>query len=234
MKIIRYILFFFLVIYTLQKGKIVEGIERSCCGVLSSDLIVLTCSDLEVPPAIKRCFPLSKDTFECDECDDICKYKEENVIKKGECIPTSEGGYCKVGDDHRIFKGGEELEPLNSSDEEVGDKINDDPRAMSDYREENAYKCSLFDSRKTSSDDEEDDSDFDEFEQEFGSDTEVDEGGSPLSFVSEGWFDFISFENIIKLMALLVIIGLVAVIILKGNLGYRLKMLRMKSFKDLF
>ena len=63
---------------------------------------------------------------------------------------------------------------------------------------------------------------------------EVDEGGSPLSFLSEGWFDFISFENIIKLMALLVIIGLVAVIILKGNLVYRLKMLRMKSFKDLF
>ena len=229
----QYILFFFLVIYTLQKRQIVEGIERSCCGVLSTELIDLTCSDLEVPPAIKRCFPPSKDSFECDECDDICKYTEEDVIKKGECVPTSEGGYCKVGDEKKIFKNNEELESISSS-EKVGNKINDDPRAMTDYREENAYKCSLFDVRKPSSDNDEDDSDFDEFEQEFGSDTEVDEGGSALSFVSEGWFDFISFENIVKLIALLVIIGLVAVIILKGDLGFRFKMLRMKSFKDLF
>jgi len=227
MEMFQYILFFVLILYTLQKKTIVEGIERNCCGILSTELIDLTCSELEVPSAIKRCFPPSKNSFDCDKCDGICKYIDDDETKSGECVPTSEGGYCLIDGEMRIFKNNEDLEPISSS-ETSGDLINEDPRAMNKYREENAYKCSPFNVTKPSSTDNEDDSDFDEFEQEFGSDTEVDQGGSALSFVSEGTFDFINFENIVKLISLLFIIGLISLFIWKGNILYRLKMLKMK------
>lgn len=130
---IEYVLFFALVLSILPKRNI-EGIKKDCCGNLSSDLIDFNCADTETPEAVKRCYKASED-YDCDNCGNICG-------GEGECVPTSEGGYCQIDSlTKKLYKGGTLVE---ITDEDIGEKINDSVRARKKYKNLYANKCDPF------------------------------------------------------------------------------------------
>ena len=131
---IEYVLFFFLFFSIIPKINI-EGIKKDCCGNLSSDLIDFNCADNETPEAIKRCYKASQEEYDCDNCGDICNNGE------GECVPTSEGGYCQIDPSTRKFYEGNEWKEITKN---FGEKINDSIRARRKYKNIYSRKCDPF------------------------------------------------------------------------------------------
>lgn len=135
---IQYILFFGLVLSIFNNDKLIEGIERTCCGDLSSHLIDFNCSGNTVPEGIKRCFEETKDNYSCDNCDNICN-------NEGTCVPTLEGGYCDINPTTKKIYDGNEFTELGSN--KPGEKINDSVRARRKYKNLYSQKCNPFASR---------------------------------------------------------------------------------------
>ena len=114
---------------------LIEGISRTCAGNISSDLIDFNCVGNSVPEGIKRCYPQSKNNYDCDKKCNICN-------NQGECVPTLEGGYCRIDDEVVKVYDGDEFKLIGSK--KKGDEINDITRARNRYRNLYSQKCNPF------------------------------------------------------------------------------------------
>ena len=145
---IQIIAFLSILIFICYKNKhYIEGINQTCSGNLDKELIDFNCSDRGVPKGIKRCYSQTKTEYSCDDSDEICN-------GEGECVPTLEGGYCKIDSatvkifDGSIFK--------DIKDEKMGDEINNSLRAKRKYKKLYSQECNPFVSKKEEDDDDDD------------------------------------------------------------------------------
>ena len=122
--------------YNIIEGfDLIEGINRTCSGNISSDLIDFNCVGNSVPDGIKRCYPRSKKNYDCDDEGNICN-------NEGECVPTLEGGYCRIDDEVVKIYDGDEFKLIGSDTK--GDEINESIRAKNRYRNLYSQKCNPF------------------------------------------------------------------------------------------
>jgi hypothetical protein len=171
---IQIIAFLSILIFICYKNKYyIEGISQTCSGNLDKELIDFNCSDRGVPKGIKRCYSQTKTEYSCDDSDEICN-------NEGECVPTLEGGYCKIDSATvKIFNGStfKDIE-----DEKMGDEINNSTRAKRKYKKLYSQECNPFVSKKEDDDD--------------NGDNDETEDGSDNSYLSEDEFkDIDSIEN---------------------------------------
>jgi len=131
---IQYLLFIVILINIFYKNKTVEGMNRTCCGDMSSDLIDFNCASKKVPEGVKRCYKAT-DEYDCDDCGDICN-------GEGECIPTLKGGYCKIDSTTSKIYDGNDFVELKK--EKIGGKINDSTRAREKYKKLYSQECNPF------------------------------------------------------------------------------------------
>jgi len=122
--------------YNIIEGfDLIEGINRTCSGNISSDLIDFNCVGNSVPEGIKRCYPQSKNNYDCDNEDNICN-------NEGECVPTLEGGYCRVDSEVIKIYDGDEYKLIGNK--KKGDEINETTRARNRHKNLYSQKCNPF------------------------------------------------------------------------------------------
>jgi hypothetical protein len=114
---------------------LIEGIQRTCAGNISSDLIDFNCVGNSVPEGIKRCYPQSKNNYDCDNKDNICN-------NEGECVPTLEGGYCRIDDEVIKIYDGDDFDFIGKK--KKGEEINEIQRALIRYKNLYSQKCNPF------------------------------------------------------------------------------------------
>ena len=103
--------------YTLNRS-VEEGVTNmNCCGGVEAG-IHYSETDTQPPPYIRRCFKSSRETdginykwsgFPCSNTTSKDCCRDTDGGDRGECIPTTGGGYCKKGDNSRIFNRGTEI-----------------------------------------------------------------------------------------------------------------------------
>jgi hypothetical protein len=123
-------------IYCYLTKDVKEGIRNmGCCGGIEAG-VHYSETDTKPPPYVKRCFKKRDDGsynwsgFPCtgSKSDDCCYDKDG--YGRGDCVPTSRGGYCKANDDF-IFRGSTTKPYIKRGGDELLD-IND-ANDMKDY-----------------------------------------------------------------------------------------------------
>lgn len=196
---LRYILFFVLFIYVLQKKQIIEGITRPCCSDsllnFSSELVNETCVDQETPKPIARCFRKNDrgDDWSCDNCGEMCPGLSETkcypTLVKDEDDNFKDGGYC--GNPNCSNKSESEctsgknckwesnrcksLKKVYKGSEagdletDIGQDFNLNSRAYNEYKDYIKDKCNPFASLPDRSEDQ----DFKDFEEDLETDIQI-------------------------------------------------------------
>tara|TARA_B100000131_G_C17929407_1_gene537673 strand:- start:94 stop:774 length:681 start_codon:yes stop_codon:yes gene_type:complete len=206
---IELVLFLFIFVITFKK-KNLEGLtNRSCCGNLDSNLIDFTCSGNPVPHGIKNCYPEDY-KYDCDDCGDICN-------GQGTCIPTLNGGYCKINPTKAMVYEGNEWKEKKKN---FGRKINESERAKNEYRNRYSKICDPF-ATKVSEEDIEENVRRGDFTNEF---SELDDMRVGAQSVDEGTERMIARKEESEtsyLMYILVPILVLVIVGLSGFAGYK-------------
>ena len=133
---IQFLALFIIILTIIHKNnQIIEGIEKTCSGNLSSELIDFNCAGKNIPEGIKRCYSQSTNNYDCDNEGDICN-------KEGECVPTLSGGYCRIDETHTKIFDGDTFKPIGSA--KKGEEINNSIRAQRKYKNLYSQKCNPF------------------------------------------------------------------------------------------
>lgn len=121
----RYLLILFILVALNNNNNndIIEGTSNTvCCGNIKQSLVDSNEAGDNPPHAVKRCFQ-SGFKYNNNPCQTVGSCSEAcNNQGDDKCVPTTEGGYCEIGEDMMIYKN---TSFQTIDDEKIGKKLND-------------------------------------------------------------------------------------------------------------